>query len=113
MQVCTSINLFYDNTFTVPVEEQMRRVVDGGFRHLDMNFWDWSHDPASPFRQDNWRTWVDGIANKAVQLGVKFTQAHADVYNFYTGDTSRHEMYLRSIEGCAMLGKVAAVIRRY
>lgn len=104
MKVCTSINVFYDETFTVPVETQIQRVYDAGFRHMDMNFWDWCHDPASPFRKDNWRDWVEGIAKKAQELNVSFTQAHADVYNFYTGDQSRYEMYLRSIEGAAMLG---------
>lgn len=104
MKVCTSINVFYDETFTVPVEDQIQRVYDAGFRHMDMNFWDWCHDPASPFRKDNWRDWVEGIAKKAQSLNVTFTQAHADVYNFYTGDSSRYEMYLRSIEGAAMLG---------
>lgn len=104
MKVSTSINVFFDDTFSVPVETQIQRVYDAGFRHMDMNFWDWCHDPASPFRQDTWRDWVEGIAKKAQSLNVKFTQAHADVYNFYTGDASRHEMYLRSIEGAAMLG---------
>ena len=104
MKPCTSINVFYDETFTVPVEDQIQRVYDAGFRHMDMNFWDWCHDPLSPFRQDNWRGWVEGIAKKAQALNVKFTQAHADVFNFYTGDASRYEMYLRSIEGAAMLG---------
>ena len=104
MKVCTSINVFYDDTFTVPVEDQIQRVYDAGFRHMDMNFWDWALDPASPFRQDNWRCWVEGIARKAQALNVKFTQAHADVFNFYTGDASRYEMYLRSIEGAARLG---------
>jgi len=104
MKVCTSINVFYDSTFTVPVEDQIQRVYDAGFRCMDMNFWDWCHDPASPFRKDNWRDWVEGIAKKAQALNVKFTQAHADVFNFYTGDASRYEMYMRSIEGAAMLG---------
>ncbi len=104
MKPSTSINIFYDPTFTVPVETQIQRVYDAGFRHMDMNFWDWCHDPASPFRQDNWRVWVEGIAKKAQALGVTFTQAHADVYNFYTGDASRYEMYLRCLEGAAILG---------
>jgi sugar phosphate isomerase/epimerase len=88
----------------VPVEDQIQRVYDAGFRHMDMNFWDWALDPASPFRKDNWRDWVEGIAKKAQALNVKFTQAHADVFNFYTGDAERYEMYLRCLEGAAMLG---------
>lgn len=103
MKPCTSINVHFDPSFSVPVEEQIQRVYDAGFRHMDMNFWDWSHDPASPFRKDDWRKWVDRIANKAASLGVSFTQAHADVFDFYTQDNSRYEMYLRSLEGAAML----------
>ena len=104
MKVCTSINVFYDWDFIVPVEDQIQRVYDAGFRHMDMNFWDWALDPASPFRQDSWRSWVEGIAKKAQALNVKFTQAHADVFNFYTGGAERYEMYLRCLEGAAMLG---------
>ena len=98
MKVCTSINVFYDWDFIVPVEDQIQRVYDAGFRHMDMNFWDWALDPASPFRKDNWRDWVEGIAKKAQALNVKFTQAHADVFNFYTGDAGRYEMYLRCLD---------------
>lgn len=104
MKVCTSINVFYDDAFIVPVEDQIQRVYDAGFRHMDMNFWDWALDPASPFRRDSWRDWVEGIAKKAQALNVKFTQAHADVFNFYTGDAERYQMYLRCLEGAAMLG---------
>lgn len=104
MKPSTSINVFFDYSYTLPVETQIQRVYDAGFRHMDMNFWDWCHDPISPFRKDSWRSWVEGIAKKAQSLNVKFTQAHADVYNFYTGDAARYEMYLRSIEGAAMLG---------
>jgi sugar phosphate isomerase/epimerase len=104
MKVCTSINVFYDWDFIVPVEDQIQRVYDAGFRHMDMNFWDWALDPASPFRRDNWRDWVEGIAKKAQALNVKFTQAHADVFNFYTSDAERYQMYLRCLEGAAMLG---------
>lgn len=106
MQPCKSINCFFDDTFRVPVEVQMQRVYDGGFRHVDMNFWDWSHDPASPFRADNWKEWVRGIAEAAARIGLKFTQAHSHVYNFYQfPETNIHkEMVMRSIEGAGMLG---------
>ena len=53
------------------MEEQIQRVYDAGFRHMDMNFWDWCHDPASPFLIGNYReddrihdvpqkSWIDG-----------------------------------------------------
>ena len=103
---CTSINIFYDNQFVVDVTEQIRRVADGGFMHLDMNFWDWSHDPKSPFMQDDWRDWVKRIDAEAKRCGVQFTQAHAHVYNFYeeNGDSVHERQILRSIEGAGMLG---------
>ena len=106
MHPSASVNAFFDPTFRTPVEEQIQRVYDAGFRHMDMNFWDWCHDPASPFRGDGWRKWVEGIHEKAALLNVRFTQAHAHVYNFYDHpeDKALHEMYLRSLKGAAMLG---------
>lgn len=104
MKPCTSLNIFFDPTFTVPIQEQMQRTYDAGFRHFDMNFWDYCASPASPFRQDSWKSWVSGIAEKAAQMGVRFTQAHAEVYNFYRDDAARRELYVRSLEGSAMLG---------
>lgn len=105
MKPCKSINCFYDPEFRDDVTEQIRRVADGGFMHLDMNFWDWSHDPRSPFMQDDWREWVKRIACEAERCRVTFTQAHAHVYNFYQFDRdSVHErQILRSIEGAGML----------
>ncbi|MGI6173816.1 MAG: sugar phosphate isomerase/epimerase family protein [Christensenellales bacterium] len=105
MKPCKSINCFYDPEFRVDVTEQIRRVADGGFLHLDMNFWDWSHDVRSPFMQDDWREWILRIDDQAKRCGVCFTQAHAHVYNFYDFDRdSVHErQILRSIEGAGML----------
>ena len=53
MKPCTSINVLFDPTFRIPVEEQIQRVYDAGFRHMDMNFWDWAVFEQSPFRQDD------------------------------------------------------------
>ena len=54
MKPCTSINVLFDPTFRIPVEEQIQRVYDAGFRHMDMNFCDWAVFEQSPFRQDDW-----------------------------------------------------------
>lgn len=111
MKPCGSINVYFDANYRVPVEVQMQRVHDAGFRRLDMNFWDWSNDDwseasLSPFTSDSWREWVGHIADAAVLMGVKFTQAHADVYNFYQEgfDSPHEERIRRSIEGAGMLG---------
>lgn len=106
MKPCTSINCFFDSEFRVPVAQQIQRLYDAGFRRLDMNFWDWCHDPRSPFVQDGWEAWVAGIAETAARLGVVFTQSHAHVYNFYREPDApdQFELYRRSIRGSAMLG---------
>ena len=80
MQPCKSINCFFDYEFRMPVEVQMQRVYDGGFRHLDMNFWDWSHDPASPFRADNWKDWMRGIAEAAARMRDQGHVAHLEMF---------------------------------
>lgn len=105
MNVSASLNAFYDPAYKVPAAEQLVRLYDGGFRYLDMNFWDWSRGDASPFLADNWEDWVKGIGEKADSLGVVFTQAHANVYNFYQdpGDAALYETYVRSIKGAALL----------
>ena len=106
MKPCKSLNAFFDPSFRVGVEVQLQRVADAGFRHLDMNFWDWSHDPASPFMQDGWRDWVSRIAEAAARAGAVFTQAHAHVHNFYDKtDIAVHERQIeRSVIGAGMLG---------
>ena len=106
MRPCESLNVFFDPEFHVDVCIQLQRVVDSGFRCLDMNFWDWSHDPRSPFMQDDWQRWVERIAEAAQRAGAVFTQAHAHVHNFYDEkDQIIHERQIeRSIIGAGMLG---------
>lgn len=106
MRPCTSINVFFDSRFQTSVQEQMRRTADGGFRHVDMNFWDWSHSEDSPFKQPGWKRWVEEIGEAAKRMGLTFTQAHAHVYNFYScaRDNPHEEQIRRSIEGAGMLG---------
>ncbi len=105
MQVVTSINCFYDAAFRAPVEEQITRLYDAGFRALDMNFWDWCHDPQSPFVAEGWQDWMGRIADTAARLNIKFVQAHAHVYNFYREPDAldKYELLRRSLEGAAML----------
>jgi len=105
MRPCESLNVFFDEEFQVDVAVQLQRVVDAGFRHLDMNFWDWSHDPRSPFKQDDWEKWVERIGQCAQRAGAVFTQAHAHVYNFYDfpAENEHEEQIRRSIVGAGML----------
>ena len=106
MRPCESLNVFYDPEFRVDIEIQLQRVADAGFRHLDMNFWDWCHDPRSPFMQDGWQEWVRRIGDAAQRAGAVFTQAHAHVHNFHDpNDRDIHERQIeRSVIGAGMLG---------
>ena len=106
LKPCTSINLFFDASFTMPVCEQIRRCARAGFEHLDMNFWDWSHSDTSPFAADDWKEWVKSIGACARETGIVFTQAHAHVQNFFKNglDCPAEERVRRSIEGAGVLG---------
>lgn len=106
MKPSTSINCFFDSEFKVPVAVQIQRLYDAGFRVLDMNFWDWCHHPKSPFVGEDWQNWVEGIAEAAQRLDIRFTQAHAHVYNFYREPDAplKYELYRRSLVGAQMLG---------
>ena len=116
MNVSTSLSMYFDKDYIMPVQQQMRLVYDAGFRHMDMNFWDWGKpDSASPFIGRDWEKWVDGIGNEAARLGVRFTQSHAVVFNFLRCDDEEkkahyREMLRRSIVGSAMLGIPFTVI---
>ena len=106
MRPCKSLNVYFDGEFQTDVAVQLQRVADAGFTHLDMNFWDWSHDERSPFKQAGWEKWVERIGECAARAGAVFTQAHAHVYNFYNfpAGNEHEEQIRRSIIGAGMLG---------
>ena len=106
--VSTSIHLRFDKTYSVPVNDQIERIIKGGFQYLDFDFLDWNADLRSPFITDDWERWVTSAGELAAKHGVQFNQAHAAVYNGlrYPGmtDADVTEQIVRSIKGCAMLG---------
>jgi len=105
MKVCTSINAFFDPAYKVPVEVQIQRTLDGGFRYLDMPFWDYCVHPGSPFMAEGWEKWTDGAAAYALAHGGQFVQGHAHVYNFAQKRDEYQDMLLaRSLEGATRMG---------
>jgi len=107
MKTATSLNLLYDPTFKLDVCEQLRRVNAAGFDTIDVNFWDWGHDAASPFMQDNWMDWVKRIGECGKELGVHFHQAHAMVYDPFRENPKNEflaEATRRSVIGAGILG---------
>lgn len=81
MRPATSLNIFFDGSYRRPVEEQLRRTAEAGFELIDINFWDWGHQPASPFYGDGWKEWVKRIKDWGEANGVRYHQAHAMVFD--------------------------------
>lgn len=111
MKLSTSSNIVFDRPdgSFVPMERMMKYAKDAGFDTLDISFYDWSL-PNSPFLTENWRAWIDGIAEEKERLGMKFGQCHAYTYDFLNPsltkeERERHEeLVLRSIECCYIVG---------
>jgi sugar phosphate isomerase/epimerase len=107
MNTATSLNVLFDGSFKVSAIDQLKRVNAAGFRFIDMNFWDWSHSPESPFMRDDWTSWVENIKDAGDKLGVTFHQAHAHVFNpFAESDSSANDRKAaeRSVIGAGILG---------
>lgn len=104
MQVATSINCFFDDTYSMPVEAQIGALCDAGFRALDMNFWDWCHDARSPFVGEGWADWVRWAGESAARRGARFVQAHAHVCDVAHATPEEFALLERSVRGAALLG---------
>lgn len=83
MRLGTSTNLlcFRPDGSRMDLCRTLELVSQGGFRVFDLNFYDWSL-PGSAFLTDEWREWIDRIADRAAELGVEFGQCHAYFYDF-------------------------------
>jgi len=105
MRLATSLNVLFDPHFVSP-EEAVERLARIGFEALDFNFCDWLFD-GSPFVDDGWAKWVEGIRKKADSVGVTFSQSHGPIFNKFGSDERTKwltQMSHRSIEAAAILG---------
>lgn len=117
MQLGTSTNLlcFRPDGRRFDLCRTLEIVSAGGFKWFDLNFYDWSLGD-SPFLSDDWKHWIDGVADAAAQLGVKFGQCHAYFYDFlnpsYSDDEKAYHRMLqqRSFECCHILGAHTCVL---
>ena len=111
MKLSTSSNIVFErpNGSIADMQTMMRYAKNAGFDTLDISFYDWAL-PHSPFLGDDWRRWVDGVAEEKEKLGMTFGQSHAYTYNFLDerlSDEARareEELVLRSVECCYLLG---------
>lgn len=104
--VSTSIHLTRDPDYIVPLDHQIKRIIDAGFRYLDFNFLDHYYSPASPFTTDKWRSWIGVARETADKRGAVFNQAHAPcpVFNCEKDMPLLREYCRRSFIGCKDLG---------
>ena len=117
MKLSTSTNLLFlrpDGRIYHP-QEAVKKIVKAGFRTLDFNFYDWVITKGSPYMEKDGDQWLEGMAEQARELGVRYEQAHAHFYNFASvtmSDEERNwqeEQALRSIKGAAVLGAKVVV----
>lgn len=104
--ISTSIHLTFDKTYTEPFEEQINRIIDGGFKWLDVNYIDHCDDPRSPFIGNDWEKWINLLGETAAKRGAGFNQAHAPCPVLSNGHDIEllRERCLRAIIGCKTLG---------
>ncbi|QNK42449.1 sugar phosphate isomerase/epimerase family protein [Caproicibacter fermentans] len=111
MNLATSTNIICERPGgkVFPIEQTLQIASEAGFRLFDMNFYDWAL-PFSPFLTDQWEIWINRIAEKAAQLGVKFGQCHAYTFNFLDRSMTKEEWHRnqelveRSLYCCSILG---------
>ena len=105
MKLSTSSNIVFDRPEGpfFHIDRMMRYAKEAGFDTLDISFYDWAL-PGSPFLTDEWKKWIDQVAEEKERLGMRFGQSHAYTYNFLspalTPEERKHheELTLRSIE---------------
>ena len=107
MNVATSANVLFG---CGSIEQQLTRIVQAGFHHIDINFGDWCGDcspfPESPFVQDNWEEWILQIKEFGEKNDVTFVQGHAPIYQTFAENERNpflYQMSKRSVKAAAML----------
>lgn len=108
MNLSTSTNLIAfrpDWVSYVPTLDSMRRLKEVGFDAVDLNI---SDAGKSFFRlaDDDWRQWIEQVANLSQELGLPITQSHAPFYNAIEPESNKaaiwEPMIKRAIEASGM-----------
>lgn len=100
----TSIHLYFNDD--LPLNEQIAKHVQAGFRFLDFNFLDWQNVKDSPLLGKGWEAWIASAGETAMRMGARFNQAHAPVpvIRFSQDYEGLVAACRRSIRACSMLG---------
>lgn len=117
MKLATSLNLLFERTGhddyfnSDNYLKAIQLCNDCGFNTLDWNASDYVYPETKQISKaltgENWRTHIEGMRNKAEQLGMTFNQCHSFMYNYF--ENSDHTKYLSSFEervmdACKILG---------
>ncbi len=93
--------------------DAIRILCRAGFRHIDVSFYDLDRQP-SPFSEEGWESYTDGLLALADREGADFVQCHTPgcTNPFYKGKraTALYEATVRSLRVSARLGIRCAVI---
>lgn len=109
MRLSTSTCIYFnrpDGT-KAPIQDSIRLCAEAGYGVMDMNFHDCSVFD-TPFKKEDWETWLLDIKKTAEEAGVEFSQGHSHFYNFCDAAVPNKEAldeYIRrGIVGAGMLG---------
>ena len=87
-------------------EERIRRLVDAGFRYIDISFYGEAKTDSRYFAED-WLAYAEHLREYAQSLGASFVQAHSPEGNPLKKDGQWQlllDSTIRSIEVCGILG---------
>ena len=107
MGIVTSTNVVFERTdkSLIPTPVSVRLCAEAGYRELDLCFVDLV-TANTPFVGEDWESYLEGYADLAGELGIRFVQTHAPIHDFcgfQEGDERALELVKRSVRGTAML----------
>ena len=108
LSTSTNICAFTATRRRLPVEFCIEQCAKAGYKVLDFNFCI-AMNPDSPLRGDNWRQYIDSVAELSARLGVRFSQSHLPYYDVDKKKGTEEarlmeELIRRSILGSRVLG---------
>ena len=107
MDIATSTNIFYERAdgSRIPMEESIRACASAGYKLLDFGFVELAQQ-SKRFHGSGWKFEIEEYARLSQELGLRFVQAHATIFDFCNQDRSStaFELFKRSIEGAKILG---------
>lgn len=110
MLLSTSTNILFErkDDSRIDVKESIQLCAAAGYRYLDFCFVDQIFTPVKTrFTTDDWRAYMQEIAQESAALGIQFTQCRLPIHDFCNptkNDETTLALVHRSLESAAMLG---------